>query len=429
MAEGPSSGGERLDSWKAIAEYLSRDVATVRRWERTLGLPVRRVAGSGRSVFAYRSEIDAWLRTDRASAAAPAPAATPRSVRPRARRLLAVGAGVLIAGAGLAGAFRSWLPGDPEIVRLEVTAEHVAAFDAAGAEQWRHEFPADLLTGVSDVTSPYLVVPPPDPAAFVVVSHTVRRADQQGGEGALLEFSPGGRLRRSFSFDDEIRIGGRTYGPPWAVTTLAVDGAADSRRVAVAGHHYTWDPSPVTILDADWRRLGTFVHAGWVEALAWIARDRLLIGGYSESREGGMVALLDPARLDGQGPETPGTRHYCESCGAGQPLRMAVMPRTEVNRAAGWRFNRVILERPNGRVLARTIELGLDGGAADVIYEFSPALDLVAAAFSERYWDAHRLLEAQGKLDHPKALCADRNGPRTILTWDPAAGWRRIPLR
>jgi hypothetical protein len=54
--------GERLDSWKEIAEYLRRDLRTVRRWEDTRGLPVRRVPGSGRSaVYAFRNEIDTWL--------------------------------------------------------------------------------------------------------------------------------------------------------------------------------------------------------------------------------------------------------------------------------------------------------------------------------------------------------------------------------
>src|SRR4051812_17021635 len=60
----------RLDSWKAIAEYLGRDAATARRWEKSLGLPVHRVAGgAGRSVFAYTGDIDHWLA---ASSQAPA---------------------------------------------------------------------------------------------------------------------------------------------------------------------------------------------------------------------------------------------------------------------------------------------------------------------------------------------------------------------
>jgi hypothetical protein len=52
-----------LDSWKAIAKYLGRDVRTVRRWEKKGGLPVHRALGRERgTVYAYRSELDAWLR-------------------------------------------------------------------------------------------------------------------------------------------------------------------------------------------------------------------------------------------------------------------------------------------------------------------------------------------------------------------------------
>ena len=61
VAHKSDPGSGRLDSWKAIADYLRRDVSTVRRWEKTAGLPVRRLAGS-QSVFAYPADIDAWLR-------------------------------------------------------------------------------------------------------------------------------------------------------------------------------------------------------------------------------------------------------------------------------------------------------------------------------------------------------------------------------
>ncbi|MDA2924374.1 hypothetical protein MYX65_06910 [Acidobacteria bacterium AH-259-L09] len=56
---------DRLDSWKEIATYLERTVATVKRWEKKEGCPVRRhVHDKQATVYAYRSEIDAWL-TDR----------------------------------------------------------------------------------------------------------------------------------------------------------------------------------------------------------------------------------------------------------------------------------------------------------------------------------------------------------------------------
>lgn len=57
---------DRLDSWKEIARYLGHDERTVRRWEAEGFLPVHRVRGTRRSaVFAFRGEIDAWLRGQR----------------------------------------------------------------------------------------------------------------------------------------------------------------------------------------------------------------------------------------------------------------------------------------------------------------------------------------------------------------------------
>ena len=56
---------ERLDSWKAIAEYLDHDPTTVMRWAKERGLPVYVVPGEAhrhRAVYAYKGEIDAWLR-------------------------------------------------------------------------------------------------------------------------------------------------------------------------------------------------------------------------------------------------------------------------------------------------------------------------------------------------------------------------------
>jgi TolB-like protein len=52
---------DRLESWKEIASYLNKSVRTVRRWESDEGLPVHRhMHQSLGSVYAYKSELDAW---------------------------------------------------------------------------------------------------------------------------------------------------------------------------------------------------------------------------------------------------------------------------------------------------------------------------------------------------------------------------------
>jgi hypothetical protein len=65
--------GLYLDSWKAVAAYLKRDIRTVQRWEKHEGLPVHRHQHDERgTTYAYSGEIDEWLesRTRRESAPA-----------------------------------------------------------------------------------------------------------------------------------------------------------------------------------------------------------------------------------------------------------------------------------------------------------------------------------------------------------------------
>jgi hypothetical protein len=54
---------DRLDGWKAVAAHLRKSVRTAQRWERELGLPVRRMpTENGEIVYAFISEVDAWAQ-------------------------------------------------------------------------------------------------------------------------------------------------------------------------------------------------------------------------------------------------------------------------------------------------------------------------------------------------------------------------------
>lgn len=52
-----------LSGWKEIANFLGMGVRTVQRYERELGLPVRRPAGKVRgSVVSVKAELDGWVK-------------------------------------------------------------------------------------------------------------------------------------------------------------------------------------------------------------------------------------------------------------------------------------------------------------------------------------------------------------------------------
>src|SRR5215831_7694065 len=110
--------------------YLRKGVRTVQRWERTEGLPVRRV-GQERSgsVFAYKSELDAWWQAQSrplVEEAEPQPVVEPSplpAVRSRFRQWwYAVS---LIAFAGIAFAVWKVWPPPPVVYRaVPLTADH-----------------------------------------------------------------------------------------------------------------------------------------------------------------------------------------------------------------------------------------------------------------------------------------------------------------
>ncbi len=88
---------DRLDSWKAISAYLKRDVKTVQRWEKREGMPVHRhVHDKLGSVYAYRSELDAWLSRRNPAAAPESPAETATPDRSRWLTLASIAGGALI---------------------------------------------------------------------------------------------------------------------------------------------------------------------------------------------------------------------------------------------------------------------------------------------------------------------------------------------
>jgi Tol biopolymer transport system component len=141
----PSSdnrSSDRLDSWKEIAAYLKRDVTTVQRWEKRESMPVHRhLHDKLGSVYAFRSELDAWASRRTAQSAnegpgnhpeAPAVPATGRTAASAMRIWVAVAlAGAVVAAGAIVWSQRHLSLGGSS--PLDVRIEAVTEFD--GLEQ------------------------------------------------------------------------------------------------------------------------------------------------------------------------------------------------------------------------------------------------------------------------------------------------------
>lgn len=123
----------RIDGWKSIGGYFGRDRTTAMRWAEARGMPVHRVPGGKRaSVFAYRHELDEWLKAHLVSDAAREPddaaePAPPSRTRLRWRWAVAI-LFVLVLGGIAIWQLRApatalvLLPRDTEVVRLYLQA-------------------------------------------------------------------------------------------------------------------------------------------------------------------------------------------------------------------------------------------------------------------------------------------------------------------
>jgi tetratricopeptide (TPR) repeat protein len=123
---------DRLDSWKAIASYLRRTERTARRWERHEGLPVHRLSHHDRSsVYAFKSELDAWRSTRRADPATTDVAQAALGNNRRARLTLVAMLATVVAGLG---GYALWRASSPPVAAFPTLGVLPFRIDSTDAE-------------------------------------------------------------------------------------------------------------------------------------------------------------------------------------------------------------------------------------------------------------------------------------------------------
>src|SRR5882762_9486970 len=204
----PASGKERrLESWGEIASYLRREIRTVQRWEKTLGLPIHRLrVGKQSSVYAYPSELNKWyLEREPKELKDDEPAEDPAPDEPFYKRKavwLAGMAGLLVLG-GFAIVALNWTPQPRNLIasagklRLFVRPFQAVAGDASLVE-FTEGLTSELNTRLGRL----------DPTHLGVIAPT---SSKQLGAKPISELEPllklnyvlEGRVQRA---NDKIRI-------------------------------------------------------------------------------------------------------------------------------------------------------------------------------------------------------------------------------
>ncbi len=420
------NGRRRLTSWKEIATRVGRDVRTVLRWEKQRGLPVHRVPGAtGRVVFAYTDELDAWAKGRDQEQETEPQVVPPLVTEPKRTswRRPAIAAAIALAvvafGAGTVATKLSMGPAAGEIARAVVTDAAVQAVLPDGNVLWTHALgrvvnPQISAALVTDVNA--------DGHADVVAS--VQTTNDGAGPGILLALDHRGRKLWEHQAPDSLTFGKEPFGTPWIPDAFTTFTSGGQPFFAWALHHHTWWPSMVAVFNGKGERTATFVNSGWIRNVL-PSRDGkyLLAGGISNGRNGAAFAILDSARPGGVSPEDAGSEYECvKDCPHGGPVRYFVIPWTDVIEPTvlGGRRGQ-FMSFPDGTIELRAVQ-NLN---AEMIVELTPALEIKARRIGDGYWSVHAQMERDGLLKHMRDACPFKNGP-TVLEWMPERGWRAL---
>jgi len=398
-ANGDNSHSSRLDGWKEIAAYIGRAVRTAQRWERDLGLPVRRLGtGGAEVVYAFKQDLDAWLAkhsrlglTEReqiaseaasngngngdageAGADGPDRAIGPRTVtasatgtsRPdlqpavpppgrRRRAVWLVAAAGMLAALGALGWFqlaRSPESGSPvgtdraeplaEPTELEVVGDALNVRGPNHTLLWSHRFDVPLLE-----------LAPSTPAgrrALLLLS-SIRDLRQSGQKDVLVArnsaddrrlycFDRSGNVRFTHRIDTDVRFG--TYAcSEIRLNRLFMDvGAGNPGTFWIAGYDKLGQfPAVLRHLDAEGRAVGEdYWSAGFISAMAAVdLGGRRAVLIGSSANETGGAAL---AVFEGpvRGAAPSAKPAYrCSGCPTGAPTPYLVFPRSRLQEEMG----------------------------------------------------------------------------------------------
>lgn len=431
-----------LNGWKEIAAYLGKSVRSVQRWEATLGLPVHRIrTPDGQIVYSERQEIDDWRRRLDSHPVAepedpadpetlpelPAPAVgSPGRIGRSWAPVWAIPVAVVLIGIGLVSG-RLISARSPNAFSVALAGRSLKGLSQTGEVVWSFEFDRDVSGG--DVKPRLLDLEGDGTLEWIVpVVSTTRGAVSD----AIFCFSQSGALRWSVQADQTLTYNGRKEGAPWSLFDFEVAPTLP-RRVWASFTHGIQGEGPNFILEIDASGSSTmrYFQAGSITTLRYWQTPSggfLVAGGFSQKHARPSIVLLPehgPAAFFPFDPAGMSSRPTCLECPAGEPARVLLFTRSEIETPAH-RLTSVHGLRQSGVNL--NVEIRVDEiETARVLVR--PDFSIQSFNYMPGHWLLHRELEAQGRFDHTEENCPDRRVTNVYREWTPLTGWQDREIR
>lgn len=435
VVQGPAVS-ERLEGWGQIARYLHRGPRTVQRWEKEIGLPVRRLGGTRTSaVYALRSELDTWREAMETGGLgdrlAPTAEDAPATVSPQdglGRRAILIGSALLAASLllgwhALASRGRSSQTGG----RYEIASRTLRLVEPDQAVRWTYEFEQPL-------ESDYLALPEGDsrgPSSVDLEGDGKRETlfparSPSGQPHEVFVFESDGRVRLRWRPHRSVQFGSVRYDPPLDAGFLAIPAEGRPGRLWAVARHRLWFPSLLAEVDRHGRTVEEYWSSGPILALRparVLGRRVLLVGGAASEFWSASLSVLDPERLSGSTPATA-TDYTCVDCPQGTPLAAVVFPRSDLGGLSdSWSYVDQISAGEYGMHVDVVEKIRLGPKAATQVVEtrarfaFDPDFVFMGGSTDDSHAALHDALTAARRIDHPFGE-QDRAHLQQVLAWN-----------
>jgi hypothetical protein len=357
-------------------------------------------------------------------------------------RLGLVVAGSLLAVVALVVALRPPSSHASEVASIRLSADTLEAQDAHGLILWTYRYPEviheEIFEQLPGERRPERVADFfGDGSREVAVMTTL----QSGPNTTEFEhsqvdfFSSTGKLMWRYFPDNSFEFGTHKLSGPWYFSDLYVSRMEQRAVIWAAAMHGQWGNSLVAQIDpATGKDRLRFVNTGTVYRLNEIkdaGKKFLLVGGFNNEWDGGSLAIIDEDKPFAASPQTPGTRHHCDSCPPGDPDYYFVFPRSEINRMTSSYDTPVFNIYMTGPGIELVKSERLNVGQEKTIYLLSsrPPFKLLSLRYDSTYDLLHRVWSEEGKLAHSLEDCPERMHPQPVRLWTPGGGWADLPVK
>jgi len=395
---------ERLSTWKEIAVYLDFDMRTCQRWERKLALPVHRFDpdSSKTRVFAYKSELDEWLKKDLRT----------KSSRINIRRKKAKYFFILIPVALLfLLVLLNMNPGSSVPFNFDIKDSRLLILNEKNSKLWSFD------TGLNNLCSeeiyrkyfqekrrkendvlgmPYLMIKDLDRDGKKEVLFTTQTRNELQ-EGLLICLDNMGKKLWEFKTGKALKFGTVPYYSDYRISGIDVydiDGNGSMEIIVISINRYYF-PSQLVILNYRGKLLGEFWNSGYLVDYCFTDLNgdkgvELIVSGTNNEYNTGCIIVFDPNDIWGASPQSG--EYICQELMPGSEKYYILIPPTGVENSMSLRNTIVAIEISNDQIISAK------SGVGQIYYEFNFDLELININFSDDYEIMHKKCLSENKI-------------------------------